>query len=285
MSGCTAQDSAKDRAAVVAVKTPAVPKPAQAKPIFPARTNRKVPKRFIINYNKRLAARYQVVEVEDSSLKAMSEPLSSYTLGEIKALPVKKRKTYRVVVSPKIKEKQVRPTVEKIVSRIAAKDNDIDEIALFLSSDKQTAKNGYADVATATWAPNGEWGSTTPEIASSNDRTNYKLVSEVRKGFEQFLKRKNQPERKFGLTTEQRKKVYIEISEAGKRAQTETDEVYPTDVAKPGWQENLKPENIRKRNELLEELRDKYKLGVRKKYGLSGKEMTQINNEGFEKAW
>lgn len=122
---------------------------------------------------------YEIIKVENQSNKAMgSRLLSSFTTQEIANLPTNKKMVYRIVVPPTIKESQVRPTVEKIISDITTKDNDIDEIGLFLYSDRKLI-NGAYDVARATWAPGGKLGNVTPEIAINNDRSSYQINVQI----------------------------------------------------------------------------------------------------------
>ena len=130
---------------------------------------------------------YEMVREEDASVKALGNKLlSEYTTQEIEALPIAKRIRYRIVVSPEIKENQVRPTVDKIVSDISSSDNDIDAIVLFLYSDKELI-NGAYDVATATWAPGGKVGNITPEIARSNNRAGYSISLTIKPDLHEYL--------------------------------------------------------------------------------------------------
>ena len=70
---------------------------------------------------------YEIVETEDQSHKALGDrALSSYTTQEITNLPTDKKMAYRIVVSPEIKENQMKPTIEKIISDIISKYNDIE---------------------------------------------------------------------------------------------------------------------------------------------------------------
>jgi hypothetical protein len=237
----------------------------------------KSPKPFIIHYDENLARTYNVVKVDDSSLKAVTKPLSSYSSIEVDKLPTVVRKTYRVVVPKDIKNVQVKPTIEKILSKIISKDKDIDEITLFLYSDKKII-NGAYDVATATWAPNGNWGSTTPEIAHNNDRSNYKIVIEVKPGLESYLKAKNNQKEEFGLSLEKRKKIYKELIASQDKAQAEADSEYSTDG--DNWEENAG-----KNNQLRQDLQDKYLVQLAKKYHISQKHVWDIASEGVKKEW
>ena len=99
---------------------------------------------------------YEIAVVEDQSHKALVKRLSDYTPQELASLPTDKKMLYRVVVSPRITQNQVKPLVEQIIRDITAGDRDVDEITLFLYSDREVV-NGAYDVARATWAPWGRW--------------------------------------------------------------------------------------------------------------------------------
>ncbi len=224
---------------------------------------------------------YEIVETEDQSHKALgNRVLSSYTTQEIANLPTDKKMAYRIVVSPEIKENQVKPTVEKIISDITSKDNDIDEISLLLYSDKELA-NGMYDVATATWAPNGNLGNITPEIARSNNRNNYKTTIQIKENLEEYLQKRGKSEDKFGFSEEQRRGIFKEIVVAEDRARIEADKIYPIDISDP----NYKQENIMKNIDKNRELMDKYKAGVRNEYGITEDIENKIVAEAFTESW
>ncbi len=224
---------------------------------------------------------YEIVKSEDQSHKALgNRALSSYTTQEIANLPTDKKMAYRIVVSPEIKENQVKPTIEKIISDITSKDNDIDEISLLLYSDKELASGMY-DVAMATWAPNGKLGNITPEIAQSNNRNNYKTTIQIKENLEEYLQKRGESEDKFGFSEEQRRGIFKEIVAAEDKARIEADKIYPVDISDP----NYKQENIMKNIDKNRELMDKYKAGVRNKYGITEGIKTKIVVEAFAESW
>lgn len=237
----------------------------------------KSPKPFIIHYDDNSTRTYDVVKIDDSSLKAVTKSLSSYSSKEVDELPTVVRKTYRIVVPKDIKNAQVKPTIDKILSKIVSKDKDIDEITLFLYSDKKII-NGAYDVATAIWAPNGKWGSTTPEIAQNNDRSNYKIVIEVKPDLESYLKAKTDQKKEFGLSVEKREKIYRELIASQDKAQAQADSEYSTDG--DDWEENAG-----KNNQLRQDLQDKYLAQLAKKYHISEKRVWDIASEGVKEGW
>lgn len=229
---------------------------------------------------------YEIVESEDQSRKAITKRLSSYTHQELVKLPIDKRMEYRVVVSPTIKENQVRPIIEQIVTDITSKDNDIDEISLFLYSDKELVKDGWYDVARATWAPGGELGSVTPEIARSNNRHDYKTTIQVADNLEQYLKQRAKSEDNFGLTETQRRKIYKEVMAAEDKSWAEANKKYPVS-GRSTW--DLSQSELRSRmdrgTKLAQKLGDQYEDELAKKYSLTQEQLTQIIIEGNSERW
>lgn len=224
---------------------------------------------------------YEIVESEDISIKALgNKSLSEYTAQEISNLPTNKKMAYRIVVSPKIKEEQVRSTIQKIISDITAKDDDIDEISLLLYSDKELASGAY-DVAMATWAPSGKLGNVTPEIAQSNNRTTYETTIQIKENLEEYLQKRGESEDKFGFSEEERREIFKEIIFAERRATKEADKIYVVDISDP----NYKQENIMKNIDKNRELMDKYKAEVRNKYGITEDTEWEIVSEALEEIW
>lgn len=229
----------------------ATPKPIQKKQQA-KRPN--PPKKFAVQYDRNLVRRYSIEKVENSSIGGV------------------RRKTYRISVPSDIKEKQVRPTAQRIISRLVRKDDDLDEIALFLYSDAKPASGPY-DVAAVDWAPSGEWGSTTIEVARTNDRAGYEISVKVKENLEAFLQQQNKPEAKLGMSEEKRREVFKELVAVEDRAQTETDQMYPIEV-------DVKT-NIRKGRELQVQ----YKAEVRRQHGLSEEDAKKIVIEGATEQW
>jgi len=228
---------------------------------------------------------YEIVESEDQSHKAMTKALSSYTYQELESLPTDKKMGYRVVVSPEIKENQVKPTIDKIITDITSKDNDIDEISLLLYSDKELA-NGMYDVARATWAPGGELGNVTPEIAQSNIRSDYKTTIQVADNLEQYLKQRAKPEDRFGLTEVKRRKIFKEIVSTEDKAQAEADKKYPISGQSTwGLSKSELRSQIDKNINLMRDLEKQYKKELSKKYSLTQEQLKQISIEGISERW
>ena len=199
---------------------------------------------------------YEIVETEDQSRKATGN----------------KKMRYRVVVPPDIKTNQVKPTLERLISDITSKDNDIDEISVLLYSDKELTKGGY-DVARAIWAPGGDLGNVDANIARSNNRTGYQLSVDVVDNLEEYLKQRGQSEDKFGFTEEQRRQIFKELVSAEDRALADADD------------SNLSAENLKKYAEEVRGLEETYKAQLRDKYGISEEIQDEISLEGGTEYW
>ncbi|MBU1119398.1 hypothetical protein KKH43_05955 [Patescibacteria group bacterium] len=224
---------------------------------------------------------YEIVKSEDQSHKALgNKALSDFTVQEISKLPNDKNMSYRIVVSSEIKEAQVQPTIQKIISDITAKDDDIDEISLLIYSDRALVDDVY-DVAMATWAPGGKLGNVTQEIAQRNDRTNYETSIQIKENLEEYLQNRGESEDKFGLSEEKRREVFQEIVAAEDKARIEADKIYPVDISDP----NFKQENIMKNAEKNRELTDKYEAEVRSKYNISEEVESEIITESTIEHW
>jgi len=240
---------------------------------------------------KIIPVEYEIVKSEDQSRKALgNKSFSDYTVQEISNLPMNKRMWYRIIVSPKIKENEVRTTIEKIISDITQKDDDIDEIILFLYSDKELSDGPY-DIGKATWAPKGKLGNITPEIAKSNNRSSYETTIQIKENLEEYLSQRGKSEDKFGLTEEERRKFFKEIVAAEDRANSEAEKLYPIDSNNPAFwdgntflQDKFKA-NMNKNMDKADELMEKYRAEVRIKYNLTEEQSSEITIEAFQEGW
>lgn len=121
------------------------------------------------------SAKISSFEIEDSdlaSVKALTKKLSDYTTSELEKLPEFKRLTLSIVVPFDISKENLENTLKYIVNKETKKNNDIDEILIFAYDDKSDIGKGFT-FGKLVWAPNGQTGNITPEIAQRNVRTNY----------------------------------------------------------------------------------------------------------------
>ncbi len=229
---------------------------------------------------------YSIVKVEDQSHKALWEKsLSEYSTAEIKNLPMDKKMLYRVVLSNEVKATQVKPTIDKITADIIKTDNDIDEITIFLYSDKNLADGPY-DIGTGTWAPFGKLWHVNATIAKYNIRTDYEIKYSIKEWLEKYLEQRTKSENKLGFSEEQRRNIFKEFIVAEDKGNAEAQRIFPTYGSKIS---NLSKEelekvlyqNIEKSNELIK----KYKDAVRIKYQLSEKEESEIITEWLMEKW
>lgn len=216
---------------------------------------------------------YEIIKEEDMSRKAIgNKSLSDFSSIELASLPIDKKIKYHVLVLKDIKENNIEPTVNKIIKDITSKDGDIDEIILWLYSDKELIdSNGAYDVASAVWAPLGELGNVDAEIATSNSRINYSTKIDVKNNLDVYLNQKNTEELKFGLTEVQRRQLYKEVVAVEDRSRMEADKLFPDDYSKSKAK--------------FSELRKKYIISVLEKYNIDETQEKEITNEGLRKSW
>lgn len=131
------------------------------------------------DYDSSLVRNYDVIQEDDKSMKALTKSLSSYTTEEINSLPLNVRKEYRVVISSDISEEELKSTLIQVVMDKTSENNDIDEVVVF-AYDREEDVNDAFTLGKVEWCPNGDWGSVTPEIASSNDRSSYQYVFDIK---------------------------------------------------------------------------------------------------------
>ena len=205
-------------------------------------------------------ADYEIVKTEDQSRKALgNKSLSQYQKSELEKLPTNKKILYRIVLSKDIKENQVKPTVEKIIDKLTSDDSDIDEIILWLYSDKEISNSTF-DIGTAIWAPDGKLGNIDANIAKNNNRENYRIDYQIKQNLEQYLSQKLETSDKFGLAIEERKQVFKDIVKAEDDAYNHTE----------SEQEKVLKEN---KSKLL------------KKYNITAEQLKEIGREGQDKYW
>ena len=131
------------------------------------------------DYDSSLVRDYDVIEEDDTSMKALTKPLSSYTQEELNSLPLNIRKEYRVVVSPEVSKEELKSTLIQVVMDKTSKNNDIDEVVVFAYDRKEDVNNAFT-LGKVEWCPNGNWDSVTPEIASGNDRSSYQYIFDIK---------------------------------------------------------------------------------------------------------
>lgn len=182
-------------------------------------------------------------------------------------------------VGSEIKEAEVGPTIHRIIGNITSEDHDIDEISLLLYSDENIDR-AY-DIASAIWAPYGELGHVTAQIAQTNDRSAYNLDIQIKDNLEEYLAQRGRAEEKFGFTEDERKQIFKELVAAEDRSFAEADEIYPINVLDL----NYKNENVDKNMEKSTELAQQYKEEVIQKYGIGFDTAAKISLEGVAEGW
>ena len=122
---------------------------------------------------------YIIVSTDDISIKALTKNLSDYSVSQLKTLPINIRKEYRIVVPSDISREELKSLMKQLVIQETVRNPDIDEIVVFAYDRKEDSTGPYT-FGKMEWCPNGKWNAVSPYIASSNDRSSYKYVFEIK---------------------------------------------------------------------------------------------------------
>ena len=227
------------------------------------------------------ARQYQVAQEDDISVKALERPLSSYTSNEIANLPMNKRFRCKIVVPPDIKPDEVEPTVSSYVNEKILSDPDLDVLAILVYSDPEITEGMY-DVATATWAPEGDVGKVTSRIAQSNDRSMYRTKIEIRADLEQYLAQRALDFKKFGLSTDERKQIFKEIISVERQAQQIADGKYSMDSTVP---QSKLLENMNMNTDYMRQQKQEGMERLKGERKLTDDQLEAIAIEGLQLSW
>jgi hypothetical protein len=185
---------------------------------------------------------------------------------------INKRFAFKYLVSNKITREQIEPLLTKLIENIISEDNDIDDLTIWLYSDKNLINDSY-DVAMATYNPSK--GEVTKEMALSNDKTSYVANFLIADNFEERLKNESQKKVSSGLSYDLRKKIYQELANTETRAREKLDKIYP-------YTTNFDIHNYAKK---LDELSKKYEKEISKKYKIDDAAVKSIYQEGDKNGW
>ena len=222
---------------------------------------------------------YEIIDSEDLSKKAIgSKRLSDFSTQEIAQLPTNKKWSYSVTINNDVKQVQVQPTMDQIIKDLTVKDPDLDEIILFVYSDKEAKKNQVYDIGKATWAPYGKLGNMTPIIAQKNDRSQYQITYDIKANIEEYLKKRNSNENKFGLTENQRRELFKKVSQAEMKASEEAEAKHPI----TNWEDM---NQLRINSEYRDQLETSYKQALFQEYGITKEQFSEILTEAFAENW
>jgi hypothetical protein len=122
---------------------------------------------------------YTIVGSRDLSMKAITKPPSQYSTYELRSLPLNIRKIYSIVVPSDISKEELKATMKHLVAKEIKKNPDIDEITVFAYDRKEDSDSIYT-FGKMEWCPYGKWDGVTPEIASTNDRSSYEYIFDIR---------------------------------------------------------------------------------------------------------
>lgn len=217
-------------------------------------------------------ADFQVISRNDISNKALERPLSSYTAAELAALPTAKRETVNAIIDGPITQDQIEPTLHAILELIRAADSDTDEITIWLHSDADRIGRGW-DIGRLLWAPHGEMGNITPQIASSNNRSTYQVVVETHSDVESYLANRTESTEQHGMSAEARRAYWQALWDLeGELYETVDAQIDPL-VDFQG--------NTELYNRLLAEGQSR----LQQEHGVTAEAHLAILQEGLEKGW
>ncbi len=204
-----------------------------------------------------------------SGKKNNNQNLLKYSIlkEDISDTPLKIQVTLKVLIEDnKIDEQKIKNLLnylyEKTINRSGFKHQDHPtNIYIYAYTSKDKAESGK-----------GQWigmisksfDETKPEISIS--KTQLKALYEV-------------PEKKWGLTHEQRLEIWKKIILLERKAQKEADKKYPLDH--PGITKSDMNNNVN----LMRELNEKYKNALAKEYGVKKEIIDSIGIEGIKKGW
>lgn len=140
---------------------------------------KKITETYQISYDKTKVVEYSIENTEYSSMKAIIENLSKYTTSELESLPSSKRQISTVIVPTNISKENLDNTLKQIVDNITKANNDIDEIIIFAYDDIKDIGSFYT-FGKLIWAPFGELGNITPNIAKNNIRNDYRFKIDIK---------------------------------------------------------------------------------------------------------
>lgn len=205
---------------------------------------------------------YYLIKREDISIKT-SMDANAVT---------NKRFTYKYLVPKTITKTQIPILLTKLIENIVQKDNDIDDVTVWLYSDKNLIDGSY-DVAMATFKPSN--GEVTNEIASNNDKSSYVANFEIANNFGEGLVSESNNTVVSGLSFDLRKKIYKELANTETRAREKLDKIYP-------YTANFDADNYANK---LDELTKKYEKEISKKYKINAETVKRIYEEGDKNEW
>lgn len=94
------------------------------------------------------------------------------------------------------------------------------------------------------------------------------------------------PSVKFGLSEEQRKKIFFGMADDEDQAMIAAIKAYPyLDDRQPGWTADKAAEQRRRQSQHRKKLAEQYHKDASQKYGLTREQLDEINIEGGKKKW
>jgi hypothetical protein len=218
-----------------------------------------------------------VAKIDDHSRKAIVGTFTDYSYREVQKLPKDKKMVYSIVIPSRVTNEQAKIVMDEAIVKITADDPDIDELILDVYSSKDEITGQRWDIGEAIWAYEGKLGGMTPEIVTSNNRTNYATTYRFEHDdLLSYLKFKNQVEVREGIPQARRLAIYQALIRETSEA---TTKLHTWSVK---HQRNF---SIAEYSHHQDRLWDQAESRVKKRFHISDAELTKINTEGSEKHW
>ena len=169
-----------------------------------------------------------------------------------------KRTQYDIEVAANTGDEEIKKILEQAVKELAKK-REVDALAVRLY-----LKDTNLPYAIADWAPYGDWSKAEKGKSKSIFKTSIEIYPEHRPKESSNVK-------KFGLSLEKRKTIYLEISNSQRRTLQIATQKYPSDIMKQA--------------DYMEELDKKYEKQICDKYNITDEQKRSILGEGVSNNW
>jgi hypothetical protein len=135
------------------------------------RSESKLASRTISNASDRDYSSYSILLKQDLSYSAISEVnFEQLTINEIEAAPTVLRYKLDVLIPTTTQRVDVLAYAENVIRQLRSAEPNIDELAIYFYNDSNKSSSGDT-IASAFWAPGGEWGSSTAESVRSSTKS------------------------------------------------------------------------------------------------------------------
>lgn len=173
--------------------------------------------------------------LEQNNSDNLEQNIAEYQITKDKdwtPIPNVKRASYKIGFSQKLKSKEIKPTIKKIINDLTNEDSSLDEIILYLYSDPELFASS-TDIGNVVWAYKGNLGEIGQQQAKKDSRSEYSisynfLIDDI----DEYLNNKTKETSSHGLSENERKNIYFEAYELDKATSEKARNLYPNDFEK-----------------------------------------------------